>query len=191
MADYFFQLIHDLMLSPEVLFFALVLATFVLEDAATIGAVGLAIVQSIDAIWAYSAVLIGIILGDIGLYYIGYYAEKNAFLKRKTEKHNLQKYKQKIHDHSVTAILTSRFIPGARTPTYLAMGYFHVPFIRFFMAAAIAVGIWTSFLFWGLYYIGNLILPYVSGWFSIVIAIFIVTFCLFVTKLKSHRKNKG
>lgn len=178
------------MLSPEILFLVIVIATFILEDAATIGAVGLAIADAISPFNAYIAVLSGIILGDIGLYYIGYGAEKNKWMKRKTEKYDLSKYREKIKKHSVIAILTSRFIPGARTPTYLAMGYFNVSFFVFFITAAVAVSLWTSFLYWGLYYLGHIILPYVSGWVTAFTAILIVTFYIIASNIRSWKKKQ-
>lgn len=188
MFEDFFQLINGSMLSPQILFLAIIAATFILEDAATIGAVGLAVAETIHPFGAYIAVLSGIIIGDIGLYYIGYGAEKNKWFRRKTAKYDLTKYRDKIQKHSVIAILTSRFIPGARTPTYLAMGYFQVSFVKFFLTAALAVSVWTTLLFWGLYYIGNIILPYMSGWGALFIAMLIVTFYVILTNIKSKKK---
>lgn len=190
MSDNFFLFIETLMLAPEILFLVLLAATFILEDAATVAAVGMAVAGVINPIWAYVAVLSGIIIGDVGLYYIGRGAEKNKWMKRKTEKYDLEKYRKKIQNHSVIAILTSRFIPGARTPTYLAMGYFHVSFTIFFLTAAVAVSLWTTFLFWGLYYLGDIIAPYVSGWTTAFIAIFIVTFYTIITNIRSRKKQQ-
>jgi len=189
MSEYLFQFINQFVVSPQILFFILIVSTFVLEDAATIGAVGLSVAGAIDPLWGYIAVLSGIIIGDIGLYYIGCGAEKNKCIKRKTAKYDLKKYREKIKKHSVIAILTSRFIPGARTPTYLAMGYFNISFILFFITAAVAVSVWTTALFWGLYFLGDIIAPHVSGWTTVFIAIFIVTFYVVIKNIKSRQQK--
>ena len=44
-------------------------------------------------------------------------------------------------------VFVSRFIPGARLPTYTACGFLGADFVRFATAAVVATSIWTSLLF--------------------------------------------
>src|SRR4029079_556134 len=44
-------------------------------------------------------------------------------------------------------LLSSRFVPGTRLPTYLAAGFLRLSFPRFLLITGIAVGVWTAALF--------------------------------------------
>ena len=61
-------------------------------------------------------------------------------------------------------VFISRFIPGARLPTYTACGFLHVSLVRFAAATVLATMIWTSFLFTASLRLGALILSHLGVW---------------------------
>ena len=61
-------------------------------------------------------------------------------------------------------VFISRFIPGARLPTYTACGFLGAGWRRFALAAVVATLIWTSLLFGVSLKIGALLMEYLGPW---------------------------
>ena len=109
------------------------LATFVLEDVATVGAGLLLATGQISWPAAFTACFLGIWLGDAGLYALARFAGRGWF-----ERSSLRKFSGKVArsekwfaEHGALILIFSRFVPGARLPTYLAAGFLRVPASRF------------------------------------------------------------
>ncbi len=189
MHDTILNLLTQVTQTPEILFFLLIIATFILEDAATIAAASVALLGEISPVSAYIAVMIGIVLGDIGLYYGGKFARKWAWLNTKISKYDVYKYETRIAKHAFMTIIISRFIPGTRLPVYLSMGYFNVPVATFMMAVLIAVAGWTSLLYWGWYYVGSQIQDYLSPVYMITFAIILAVSYYGFVRWKNNKKG--
>jgi membrane protein DedA with SNARE-associated domain len=121
------------------------LATFVLEDAATVGAGLLLSAGSISWPAAFTACFLGIWLGDAGLYALARFAGRDWF-----ERSPLRKFSAKVaHSEQWFAargtpiLIFSRLIPGTRLPTYLAAGFLRLPASRFLLITGIAAFMWT------------------------------------------------
>ena len=71
-----FEFLTSLTQDPWLLSFLIMLATFILEDAATTAASLLSVNGMLSTHMALTALIIGIILGDIGLYFLGHYGQK-------------------------------------------------------------------------------------------------------------------
>jgi membrane protein DedA with SNARE-associated domain len=120
-------------------------ATFVLEDAAAIGAGLLIATGGISWPAAIAACFLGIWCGDTGLYAVARYAGRGWF-----ERSSLNKFRDKVarserwFARRGTAILVfSRMVPGARLPTYFAAGFLRVPLLRFLFVTGVASFFWT------------------------------------------------
>ncbi|MBY0517324.1 MAG: hypothetical protein K2P81_10470 [Bacteriovoracaceae bacterium] len=130
----FLNLVH----SPALLFFAIIFATFILEDPATI-ATGVLLGKGLIS-WPFSmaALTIGIYLGDLGLYLIGFGIQKGFFKKKEW------KLKPSTFD-----IVIARFIPGLRTLTFSAAGFFKYPLRKFIVIIFPSSLIWSVLLLLG------------------------------------------
>jgi membrane protein DedA with SNARE-associated domain len=149
---------------PVLLHLGILLGTFVLEDAATATA---ALLASSDMIPVWSALLtlyLGIFAGDLGLYGLGYAAGHNAPLRNFIGQHRIQAGRQWLSRRLIVALVTARFVPGLRLPTYSASGYFRVSLTQFASIAAIAAGLWTTMLFALIYTFGEIVLPMLGAW---------------------------
>ncbi len=120
-------------------------ATFVLEDAAAVGAGLLLASGSIAWPAAFSACFLGIWLGDVGLYALARFAGRTWF-----ENSRLKKYSGKVarsenwfRERGTMILIVSRAVPGARLPTYLAAGFLRVPAVAFLLITAAAALVWT------------------------------------------------
>src|SRR5580765_6050154 len=121
------------------------LATFVLEDVATVGAGLLLFSGGISWPAAFIACFLGIWMGDAGLYALARYAGRGWF-----ERSSLRRFAAKVADserwfaeRGTPILIFSRLAPGARLPTYLAAGFLRVPLPRFLLITGVASCGWT------------------------------------------------
>lgn len=142
----------------------ILLGTFVLEDAATVLAAIDVQVGRVGMEVALAALYAGIILGDLGLYGLGRLAARVPWCARLLPPARLGDAAPMLHTHVTRVVFISRFLPGARLPTYTACGYAGVGFGRFALAATGATLIWTSLLFGVSLHAGRLILEYLGPW---------------------------
>ncbi len=150
--------------SPELQFVLIVLGTFVLEDAASVLAAIAAAEGVISVPLALSALYTGIVLGDIGLYGLGLLSSRIVQLERFVPRPKRLQGREWLEGRVFSVVFVSRFIPGARLPTYTACGFLRADLRQFILAAVVATLIWTSLLFEVSLHVGSLLLPYLGAW---------------------------
>ncbi len=143
---------------------AIILGTFILEDAATVLA-GMQ-VQDGRLIWplALAALYTGVILGDMGLYGLGKLAALWPLLMRIIRPDRRAKGREWLKGRVFRVVFVSRFLPGARLPTYTTCGFFSAGFLRFSAAAALATLIWTTALFGISLRVGEWLINHLGAW---------------------------
>ncbi|MBW2611437.1 MAG: VTT domain-containing protein [Deltaproteobacteria bacterium] len=139
---------------PFAIALAIILATFILEDAATVGAAMLASDGILPIYLAIIALISGIVLGDVGLYGLGRLSTKSPWVRRMLRQRKTIDMRNWMAHRILPMVFAARFIPGARFPYYTASGLLGLPFWRFTMAAFLAVTLWTSLLFTAVIYFG-------------------------------------
>ena len=156
----------------------IVLGTFVLEDAATVLAAMDVQVGRVAMKVALASLYAGIVLGDIGLYGLGRLAASVPWAARLVPAERVQRGAAMLNPHVVKVVFVSRFLPGARLPTYTACGYFGVDFRPFALAAIGATLIWTSLLFGVSLHVGRLIMEHLGTWRWVGVGGFLLTLML-------------
>jgi membrane protein DedA with SNARE-associated domain len=153
---------------------SIVVGTFILEDAATV----LAAMQVQDGkiVWwlALLALYIGIVVGDIGLYGTGRLAALWPWARRLIPQQTRDRGRAWIEQRVFRVVFVSRFIPGARLPTYTSCGYLHARFSSFALAAILATSVWTTALFLISRHVGQFLIDHLGAWRWLGAAIFAV-----------------
>ena len=156
-------------------------ATFVLEDAAAIGAGLLLAAGQISWPAAFIACFLGIWLGDAGLYALARFAGRQWF-----DRSSFRKYAAKVTDsekwfaQSGCAILIlSRAVPGARLPTFLAAGFLQVPAGRFLFITGTAAFAWTFLILYLTQTFGTQVTKWMSHYKSSSLWLFGIGLLLF------------
>ena len=157
MIDHFASLESGLSTNHWLAAAAIILATFILEDAATITAGVLAVGGVIPAPVALGAVYIGIIAGDTGLYGIGRAAISTGWAQRFITARNLSQGRRWLRRRLIPALVGARFTPGMRAPTFLASGFLRISFWRFFAVITSVAAVWTTGIFAIIYYFGPVV----------------------------------
>ena len=153
--------------APEWLkFLILAASTLVSEDLTTISAGVLASQGSIHLVTALLACFTGIFVGDGLLYLVGLVVGKPALklpiLRDMLTEEKVQACAEWFEKNGMAVVILSRFIPGARLPTYFAAGLMGTGARYFLPAAALAVAIWTPLLIGGSWFFGEQFQNYVT-----------------------------
>ncbi len=175
---------------PFALGVAILLATFVLEDAATAAAALLAADGIVPVSVAIVALFVGITLGDLGLYGLGWLAARNARARRMLQHRAAQDMSRWMHQRVITMVFSVRFIPGARLPSYTASGLFGLPFWRFAIATTLAASLWTSVVFTVIYFFGTYYHDRLGPWRWVIAAGAVLALILMPKMRQMLRKSK-
>lgn len=143
---------------------SIILGTFVLEDAATVGAAMRAQDGSLSIPLALISLYAGIVLGDLGLYGLGRLSSRSAWLRRQLPPHRQEAVRAWISGRVFRVVLVSRFLPGMRLPTYTTCGFVRADLKRFTLAAIVATLCWTSLLFAVSLRIGQFLMDHFGVW---------------------------
>jgi membrane protein DedA with SNARE-associated domain len=130
---------------------AIILFSFVSEDAATISSSLSVFGGPLSWPFSFASCFAGIWLGDLGLYSLARYAGKSVlhsrWFTRWADPATVSQCEQSFEKNSAFALVASRFIPGTRLPTYLAAGLFAMPVRRFALITALGALVWISAIF--------------------------------------------
>jgi membrane protein DedA with SNARE-associated domain len=143
---------------------AIVIGTFILEDAATVLAAMEVQSEAISVWTALISLYIGIVLGDMGLYGLGRLAAAVPWARRLIPEQKQEHGRRWLDVRVFKVVFISRFLPGARLPTYTACGFFGASFTRFVLATSLATLIWTSALFDASLRVGDILMQYLGAW---------------------------
>lgn len=150
--------------SPVLQAGAIILGTFILEDAATI-LTAMAVAEGhVSAGLALGALYAGIVLGDLGLYGLGRLAARVPFAAHLLPPHSAEVVRAWLGGRVFRVVLVSRFLPGVRLPAYTTCGFLGADLRRFLLAALLATSIWTTMLFTLSLRLGAVLLAYAGAW---------------------------
>ncbi|MGE3309470.1 MAG: VTT domain-containing protein [Limisphaerales bacterium] len=124
----------------------LFVSTFVLEDAAALGAGLLLGTGGLTGPVAFWSCFLGIWMGDAGLYALARWLGRPWFEKSRLIRHAaaVRRSEEWFQRRGSMLLVVSRMIPGSRLPTFLAAGFLRVPWLRFLgITGAAALG-WTA-----------------------------------------------
>src|SRR6266702_5986508 len=170
---------------------AIILLSFVSEDAATISSALSIFGGPISWPLGFAACFTGIWLGDLGLYSLARCAGKNVlrsrWLVRLADPATITRCEETFAQNSAFTLIASRFIPGTRLPTYLAAGLFAMPARRFALITAIGALVWIGVFFAHTKLLGSQVLAWFAG-FQGKIAAIVLTALLLAAAVLFFRK---
>jgi len=126
------------------------------EEVAIIAGAALAASDKLDPWLTLGSLLIGALLGDCVMYYIGYHFGRRLLTHNRLWKRLITPEREKnvealLARHGVKVLLGARFMVGVRGPMYITAGILKVPFKRFVLADLFCATLVVS-LFYGLTY---------------------------------------
>lgn len=170
----------------------IILGTFILEDPTTVIVGVLAADGIISVPVALISLYTGIVVGDIGLYCLGWLASTHPRLKHYADHEFLAPFRVWLETRYILTIFSARFIPGSRFPTYTASGFFRSPLSTFILTAIVATSLWTTLLFCISYWFGNFTSEWIgSARWIIAIVFLLALFFIARHNLLAYRAKKN
>jgi membrane protein DedA with SNARE-associated domain len=149
---------------------ALGLATFVQEDIPTVTAALLVATGQLPLWVGFLGCFLGIWIGDALLYGaargLGRPLLERRWIRRWVSLESVARSEQWFAEKGTWLLLSSRFIPGTRLPTYLAAGFLRLSFPRFLLVTGAAVAVWTALLFGLAHLLGSQLRGWLDRWNS-------------------------
>jgi membrane protein DedA with SNARE-associated domain len=159
---------------------AIILLSFVSEDAATISSSLSIFGGPLSWPLGFAACFAGIWLGDLGLYSLARCLGKpilqSRLVARFADAAVIGRCQEKFNQRGSLALLASRFVPGMRLPTYLAAGLLSMPVARFAMVTAFAALVWIAGIFAIAKFLGSRVLIWLTLFQSKIAAIVLTAF---------------
>jgi membrane protein DedA with SNARE-associated domain len=144
-------MIADLVLiveqQPLLVGLALFLATFLVEDGATIAAGVLVAETGVDPVAALTGVIMGTAAGDLALYGLGRRGKGTAIGQRLCARPAVARAEQWIRGRVLSMVFVARFLPGSRLPIFTASGLVEAPLWPVAAIVVVTTPIWTGTLF--------------------------------------------
>ena len=174
---------------------SLAVSTLVQEDVPTIGAALLSATGVIGWKTGWLGCFLGIWLGDALLYLaargVGRPLLNTAFVRRFVRAEAVQRSEAWFAARGSWLLVSSRFVPGTRLPTYLAAGFLRLPFGRFLAITGITVAFWTASLFLLIHAFGSSIGSALQHWGgSVWIGILLVLGIVFLIRALSSSSEE-
>jgi membrane protein DedA with SNARE-associated domain len=170
---------------------AIVLLSFISEDAATISSALSLFGGPITWPVGFAACFAGIWLGDLGLYSLarcfGKPILKSRWIARFADPAAIARCQIRFNNHASLALLGSRFVPGTRLPTYLAAGLLSMPVTQFAAVTAFGALLWIGGIFIIAKLLGSQALTWLSFFQGKIAAIIFVGLVLAATLFAFRR----
>jgi membrane protein DedA with SNARE-associated domain len=144
----FIDLANQLVEQPLLLALVLMLGTFVAEDSATLAAALLVSEGRVSYEVAFGALLVGILLSDMGLYALGRLVGPRVITWGLVSAERLEQATYWFQRNIIVAVLVTRCMPGLRMATYVASGIFRASLPKFALAVCFASVVWLVLVMW-------------------------------------------
>jgi membrane protein DedA with SNARE-associated domain len=159
--------------------------TFIHEDAAILAAGFSKVEHGLPLLYAYVPVYLGIIAGDVIIYWLGRLAQSSKWLKSKIIGPKVERLNIWLNSHLVRVLVVCRLTPGLLFPTFVACGWFKVPFWRFATVSIVAGAVYSSLVLTVVILFGDLVLFHLGYWAWGTVAAIVIFFAVRNTFFKS------
>lgn len=183
------SLLHTVSSQPLILAGAIVLATFIFEDGATIAAAMLTLEGLISPGLALGALYFGIVTGDLGLYWVGRAAAYSDRVRRYIGEVRLRAGRRWLHRRLGLALFGARFTPGMRMPTYVTSGFLRIRFDRFALYAILAATVWVTIVYFVVLTFGQLVADVMGDWVWLIGVVMVVAIVMSHRRLLRRRRK--
>ena len=142
--EFLLELINSVLATPVLLGILLALATFITEDGTLILGSQLIGTHQASPETVTISLIAGILVGDIGLYALGWGARKSKMIRRRIPLKAARSFRRWIEGRETAVLFATRFMPGTRLPTYVSFGFFSLSLTRFCIVMTLASLVWVS-----------------------------------------------
>lgn len=172
------------------IYLGLLIGPFIQEDAAVFTAAGLAVNEPRQTLLMALTVFVGLFFSDAWKYWIGRFALRNEKARAFTEKKHVSDLKDKVERNLALTLISIRFIPFGRIPTYAACGFFKVSYIKYCFFIALSALIYVCIVFTTIRVLGELMGERLH-WMLPIIALTVVLIIIVGQYIKRRLKSRS
>lgn len=136
------------------LYFAIFALPFLQEDAAVIGAATASMLGLAPTQYLVAAIIMGLMASDAWKYWIGRLARRYEWAHKFAEKPGVSVAGDLVRKEFVQTMLTARFVPGTRIPTYVACGFFRAHYGKYLIVLLMTAAMYVTIMF-TLFHVGG------------------------------------
>ena len=149
----------------------LFLIPFIHEDIAIIAAALLVAQHRLSVELAFASVFLGMVGRDLLLYGLGRLARHNELARRYLIRPRVQQLRSWLDGRMIWVILVGRVVPGLMFPTYIAIGWFNLPFPRYLLCTTLLSLLYLPVVFAIVYLLGSAAFSHLGNWTWLIAAV--------------------
>ena len=171
-----------------VLFGALFLTPFLQEDFGVILAATASLAGTAPTILLIAAILTGLVASDAWKYWMGRLARRYQWAHKFAEKPGVSVAGDLIRKEFLQTMLTARFVPGTRIPTYIAAGFFKAHYPKYVLTLMFTASLYIAVVFSLFHTVGAVAGEEAIVWMPLVTITLLAAYILF--RWINHRRKK-
>jgi len=171
-----------------VLFGALFLTPFLQEDFGVILAATASLAGTAPTILLIAAILTGLVASDAWKYWMGRLARRYQWAHKFAEKPGVSVAGDLIRKEFLQTMLTARFVPGTRIPTYIAAGFFKAHYPKYLLTLVFTASLYIGVVFSLFHTVGAVAGEEAIVWMPLVTITLLAAYILF--RWINHRRKK-
>jgi membrane protein DedA with SNARE-associated domain len=164
-------------MTPILACLSLFCGTFVQEGAALGAGAVLILRGDVFPVWVALSLYFGVVSGDCLIYGLGAVARQSRWARHMIASVDLKSAEDWLRKHNFVAVATAHLIPWVLFPTFVAFGWFKVPFKRVALASVSFNAIYIPTALLVLTTVGKFAWPYLNDkvWVLWLIAAVVIT----------------
>lgn len=176
------------MLTGWALYFAIFALPFVQEDAAVIGAATASLTGAAPTEFIVVAIMCGLVCSDAWKYWLGRFARRHHWAHKFAEKPGVSVAGDLVRKEFIQTMLTARFVPGTRIPTYVACGFFKADYLRYVLVLILTASLYVGIVFTLFHSVGAVAGEQAKFWLPAIAITLLVAYIAY--RWIKHRRNK-
>ncbi len=173
-----------------VLFGALFLTPFLQEDFGVILAAAASLAGAAPTAFLAAAILTGLVASDAWKYWMGRLARRYQWAHKFAEKPGVSIAGDLIRKEFLQTMLTARFVPGTRIPTYIAAGFFKADYPRYILTLMFTASLYICVVFGLFHTVGLVAGEEAIAWLPFVAIGILLSYVLF-RWINHKRRHEG
>lgn len=166
-------------MSGWVLYATIFLLPFFQEDAAVIGAAAASITGAGSTPILLLAIFLGLLSSDAWKYWMGRLARRYEWAHKFAEKPGVSIAGDLVRKEFLQTMLTARFVPGTRIPTYIACGFFRANYVKYVVVLAFTAALYISIMFIMFHVLGMVAGEKAKIWLPVTAVVLLASYVLY------------
>ena len=167
------------LMSGWLLYLVIFLLPFWQEDVAVITAATASLNNAAPTPLLVIVIIAGLVGSDAWKYWIGRLGRRYQWAHKFAEKPGVSIAGDLIRKEFVQTMLTARFVPGTRIPTYVAAGFFKADYPRYVLTLVFTAALYVGIVFTLFHVLGAIVGESAKFWLPIGAVVILVGYILF------------